>query len=155
MEYFVPIIRSMKAYHDNYSKYEISNLGHVRIIGTTKNLRKYKKGFWSDTINKKKIYFKDVEANTLEFINIKTIDIFNNYSANMLNGIDKKYKEIRATLYCCNALPIDMSKINLRFETKIYKQKNMLFYTNKKQNNPKIPYGTIFKTTNKQFLGER
>ena len=44
MEYFVPIIQNMQAYH-NHSKYEISNLGHVRRIGTTKNLRRYKKDF--------------------------------------------------------------------------------------------------------------
>ena len=76
MEYFVPIIQNMQAYH-NHSKYEISNLGHVRLIGTTKNLRKYKKGFWSDPENGIKIYDEDIKANIYEFNNIKKILISN------------------------------------------------------------------------------
>ena len=149
MEYFVPIIQNIQSYH-NHKNYEISNLGHVRRIGTTKNLRKYKKGFWSDPIHKKKIHFEDVEFNTLEFNNIKVMYVFNNYSARMLNGVGENYKEIRTIVYFGEVVPIDMSKINLRFGTKIYKQENMFFYTHKKQNHPKIPYGTIFKTTIKQ-----
>ena len=46
MEYFVPIIQNKRAKHD-HSNYEISNLGNVRRIGTTTNLKKHC-GKWSD-----------------------------------------------------------------------------------------------------------
>ena len=151
MEYFVPIIQNMQAYH-NHENYEISNLGHVRRIGTTKNLRRYKKGFWSDPIHKIKVYDDDVEDNILDFNNIKKFYIGSDCYNRRFNCIDDRYKEIIAHVCCFNHVQINVSQINIGFGTKIYKQENN-FYSKDvlKQNNPKIPFGTIFKTTNKLF----
>ena len=151
MEYFTPIIQNMQAYH-NHENYEISNLGHVRRIGTMKNLRRYQKGFWSDPIHKIKVYDEDVEDNILDFNNIKKLHISSDIKNIGVNCIDERYKEF--LIYVChfNAVPIDMLKINIGFGTKIYKQENKFYNPNTpKQNNQKMPYGTIFKTTNKLF----
>lgn len=151
MEYFVPIIQNVQSYY-NHSQYEISNLGHVRRIGTTKNLRKYKKGFWSDPIHKIKVYDEDVEDNILDFNNIKKLYISSDSGNLGVNCIDKRYKEFLIYVFHFNAVPIDMLKINIGFGTKIYKQENNFYNPReRKQNNPKMPYGTIFKTTNKLF----
>ena len=154
MEYFVPIIQNVQSYY-NHKKYEISNLGHVRRIGTTKNLRRYKKGFWSDPIHKIKVYDEDVEDNILDFNNIKKLHI-DSHSKNIgVNCIDERYKEILTYVCYFNTVPIDMLKINIGFGTKIYKQENKFYNPNNpnipKQNNPKMPYGTIFKTSTKIF----
>ena len=150
MEYFVQIIQNIQAY-DSHSKYEISNLGHVRRIGTTKNFRRYKKGFWSDPIKKIKIHDEDVEDNILDFNNIKKFYIGHDCYNRKYNCINERYKEIRAHVCCFDNVRINVSKINIGFGTKIYKQENNFFNKELKQNNPKIPFGTIFITTKKIF----
>ena len=153
MEYFTPIIKTKKA--KNYcSNYEISNLGNMRRIGTTRNLHKHH-GNWNDYYDhcgkrnddyKKNIEIcdEDVEATILEMNNIKKILI--NYKQNVyhLNSIEQKYKEIRTDVhvYGVRFPATNMSKANLGFGTKIYKQNNRL-YERGTQNNPRIPYGTV------------
>ena len=154
MEYFTPIIKTKKAKND-YSNYEISNLGNMRRIGTIRNLHKHH-GNWNDYYdhcgkrnddykNNIEICDEDVEATILEMNNIKKILI--NYKQNIyrLNNIEAKYKEIRTDVhvYGVRFPATNMSKANLGFGTKIYKQNN-IFQERGTQNNPKIPYGTVF-----------
>ena len=97
MEYFTPIIKveKKKNYYsetkNDYSNYEISNLGNMRRIGTTKNLRRYKKGFWSDPIHKIKVYDEDVEDNILDFNNIKKFYIGHDCYNRKYNCINERY----------------------------------------------------------------
>jgi hypothetical protein len=62
-----------------------------------------------------------------------------------LNCIDAKYNEIRTFVYSFGKAftPTQISKANLGFGIKTYKQQNMLLDMKKKQNSPKIPYGTV------------
>ena len=125
MEYFTPIIQNKNAdyYHSNY---EISNLGNVRRIGTTKNLKKHC-GRWKDYDDGMKIIIddEDVEATVLEINNIKKINIKYDEKVKKLNRMGAKYKEIRTVVNVYAWFTAtDMSKANLGFGIKIYNQQN-------------------------------
>ena len=127
----------------------------MRRIGTMDNLKKYY-GEWRDCKDQYGKYNHDyrnhtiikdydVEDTVLEMNNIKKILI--NYKQNVyhLNSIEQKYKEIRTDVhvYGVRFPATNMSKANLGFGTKIYKQNN-IFQERGTQNNPRIPYGTVF-----------
>ena len=156
MEYFVPIIQNKHSIK-NCSNYEISNLGNVRRIGTTKNLRKHC-GEWRDCedqhgnynhdyMNHPIIDDEDVEATILEMNNIKEIYIREDKKIRKLNCLEEKYKEIRTVVNVYgDRFPLtNMLKANLGFGIKIYKQHHReMEIKNQNQNHPKIPYGTVF-----------
>ena len=161
MEYFVPIIQNKHANHD-YSNYEVSNLGNVRRIGTTTtNLEKHC-GEWRDCKDQYGKYNpdyrnhpiiddEDVEATIFKINNIKKIHIKDDKNMRKLNSIEAKYKEIRTVVnvYGDRYSATNMLKANLGFGIKKYEQDTKPYeIVAKKQNNPKIPYGTIFVVKN-------
>ena len=141
MEYFVQIKQPHYASF-SYEEYEISKLEHVRRIGTTKNLKRYKEGdddqYWKDPENKRKIYYKYVEDQLkFDMNNILKVDGVYERTVSKLQLIPHRYKQV-ITQICSR--DVKLTKINLPFGISKYEQLNSISYNKLK----KIPYGVIY-----------
>ena len=134
MENFTSIKHDSSTYRF-YRDYVISNLGNMRRIGTDKNLRKYKKGFFSDTANTVKILYEDIGEQILDLQNIKKLYVMDNTP---ISNMQSKYKEIIMIIYARN---YDTTKMNIPFRVVKLDQLDMTRGTSVIKN-PKMPYGS-------------
>ena len=144
MENFTSIKHNSLTYRF-YNDYVISNLGNMRRIGTDNNLRKYKKGFFSDAKNKVKILYEDIDEQLLDLQNIKKMYVMDNTP---ISNMQSKYKEIIAIIYARN---YDTTKMNIPFKVVKYDQLDMTRGTSVIKN-PKMPYGLTMTINNKKAV---